>query len=186
VLANRSFFLLLMAQLISQSAQNAILFTLLVIVTNLTRGSTYTSILVLSFVIPSVVFGVFSGVLVDLWSKRLLLIYANVARLLLAIALVNDPAVLFLDEPTTGLDPQARRQLWELIERFRTSGRTTLLTTHYMDEAERLCDRVAIMDHGRVIALGTPRALIAPGTSSVWPTSTTTRNVARVQFSEAA
>lgn len=86
VLANRSFFLLLMAQLISQSAQNAILFTLLVIVTNLTRGSTYTSILVLSFVIPSVVFGVFSGVLVDLWSKRLLLIYANVARLLLAIA----------------------------------------------------------------------------------------------------
>jgi len=86
VLANRSFFLLLMAQLISQSAQNAILFTLLVIVTKLTRGSTYTSILVLSFVIPSVVFGVFSGVLVDLWSKRLLLIYANVARLLLAIA----------------------------------------------------------------------------------------------------
>jgi MFS family permease len=86
VLANRNFFLLLMAQLVSQSAQNAILFTLLVIVTKLTRGSTYTSILVLSFVIPSVVFGVFSGVLVDLWSKRLLLIYANVARLLLAVA----------------------------------------------------------------------------------------------------
>lgn len=86
VLANRSFFLLLMAQLFSQSAQNAILFTLLVIVTKLTRGSTYTSILVLSFVIPSVLFGVFSGVLVDLWSKRLLLMYANLARLLLAVA----------------------------------------------------------------------------------------------------
>ena len=64
---------------------------------------------------------------------------------------------LFLDEPTTGLDPQARRQLWELIERFKLLGRTILLTTHYMDEAEQLCDRVAIMDHGKVIALGTPR-----------------------------
>jgi ABC-2 type transport system ATP-binding protein len=82
-------------------------------------------------------------------------------RLALACALVGDPELLFLDEPTTGLDPQARRQLWELIDRFRAEGRTTLLTTHYMDEAERLCDRVAIMDHGRVIALGTPRALIA-------------------------
>ena len=82
-------------------------------------------------------------------------------RLALACALVGDPELLFLDEPTTGLDPQARRQLWELIERFRATGRTILLTTHYMDEAERLCDRVAIMDHGRVIALGTPRALIA-------------------------
>jgi MFS family permease len=86
VLTNRSFLLLWLAQLISQSAQNAILFTLLVIVTKLTKGSTFTSILVLSFVIPSVVFGVFSGVLVDLWSKRLLLIYTNVARALLAIA----------------------------------------------------------------------------------------------------
>ena len=85
VLTNRSFLLLWLAQLISQSAQNAILFTLLVIVTKLTKGSTYTSMLVLSFVIPSVVFGVFSGVLVDLWSKRLLLIYTNVARGLLAI-----------------------------------------------------------------------------------------------------
>jgi MFS family permease len=85
VLTNRSFLLLWLAQLISQSAQNAILFTLLVIVTKLTKGSTYTSILVLSFVVPSVVFGVFSGVLVDLWSKRLLLIYTNVARGLLAI-----------------------------------------------------------------------------------------------------
>ncbi|MEX0749540.1 MAG: MFS transporter [Dehalococcoidia bacterium] len=85
VLTNRSFLLLWLAQLISQSAQNAILFTLLVLVTDLTEGSTFTSILVLSFVIPSVVFGVFSGVLVDMWSKRLLLIYTNLARALLAI-----------------------------------------------------------------------------------------------------
>jgi ABC-2 type transport system ATP-binding protein len=82
-------------------------------------------------------------------------------RLALACALVGDPDFLFLDEPTTGLDPQARRQLWDLIDRFRASGRTILLTTHYMDEAERLCDRVAIMDHGKIIALGTPRELIA-------------------------
>jgi ABC-2 type transport system ATP-binding protein len=82
-------------------------------------------------------------------------------RLALACALVGNPDFLFLDEPTTGLDPQARRQLWELIEQFKASGRTILLTTHYMDEAERLCDRVAIMDHGKVIALGTPRELIA-------------------------
>jgi ABC-2 type transport system ATP-binding protein len=81
-------------------------------------------------------------------------------RLALACALVGDPDLLFLDEPTTGLDPQARRQLWELIERFKTEGRTIILTTHYMDEAERLCERVAVMDHGKVIALGTPRALI--------------------------
>ena len=81
-------------------------------------------------------------------------------RLALACALVGDPDFLFLDEPTTGLDPQARRQLWELIEQFKSAGRTILLTTHYMDEAERLCDRVAIMDHGKVIALGTPRELI--------------------------
>ncbi|HET7585262.1 MAG TPA: ABC transporter ATP-binding protein [Gemmatimonadaceae bacterium] len=82
-------------------------------------------------------------------------------RLALACALVGDPSLLFLDEPTTGLDPQARRQLWELIESFRATGRTIVLTTHYMDEAERLCDRVGIMDHGRIIALDTPRALIA-------------------------
>ena len=81
-------------------------------------------------------------------------------RLALACAIVGDPELLFLDEPTTGLDPQSRRQLWELIERFKAEGRTILLTTHYMDEAERLADRVAIVDHGRVIALGTPRDLI--------------------------
>jgi ABC-2 type transport system ATP-binding protein len=79
----------------------------------------------------------------------------------MACALVGDPDFLFLDEPTTGLDPQARRQLWDLIEEFKAAGRTILLTTHYMDEAERLCDRVAIMDHGKVIALGSPRELIA-------------------------
>ena len=82
-------------------------------------------------------------------------------RLSLACALVNEPEILFLDEPTTGLDPQSRRQLWDLIEGFRRAGGTILLTTHYMDEAEKLCDRVAIMDHGKIIALGTPRELIA-------------------------
>jgi ABC-2 type transport system ATP-binding protein len=82
-------------------------------------------------------------------------------RLALACALVGEPDLLFLDEPTTGLDPQARRQLWDLIEEFKRRGRTILLTTHYMDEADRLCDRVAIMDHGKVIARGTPRELIA-------------------------
>ena len=82
-------------------------------------------------------------------------------RLAVACALVGDPDLLFLDEPTTGLDPQSRRQLWDLIEGFKSEGGTTVLTTHYMDEAERLCDRVAIVDHGKVIALGTPRELIA-------------------------
>jgi ABC-2 type transport system ATP-binding protein len=82
-------------------------------------------------------------------------------RLALACALVGDPELLFLDEPTTGLDPQSRRQLWELVESLKAEGRTIVLTTHYMDEAERLCDRVAIIDRGRVIALGTPRELIA-------------------------
>ena len=77
-------------------------------------------------------------------------------RLALACALVGDPELLFLDEPTTGLDPQARRQLWDLITEFKGAGRTIVLTTHYMDEAEVLCDRVAIVDHGRMIALGTP------------------------------
>jgi ABC-2 type transport system ATP-binding protein len=82
-------------------------------------------------------------------------------RLAVACALVGDPELLFLDEPTTGLDPQSRRQLWDILRAFRGSGRTILLTTHYMDEAERLCDRVAIVDHGRVIALGSPTELIA-------------------------
>ena len=82
-------------------------------------------------------------------------------RLALACAMVGDPELLFLDEPTTGLDPQSRRQLWDLIVELRASGRSIVLTTHYMDEAERLCDRVAIVDHGKVIALGTPRELIA-------------------------
>ncbi len=82
-------------------------------------------------------------------------------RLAVACALVGDPELLFLDEPTTGLDPQSRRQLWEIIREIRAAGRTVLLTTHYMDEAERLCDRVAIVDQGKVIALGSPRELIA-------------------------
>ena len=81
-------------------------------------------------------------------------------RLAVACALVGDPELLFLDEPTTGLDPQSRRQLWEVVEGLKAEGRTVLLTTHYMDEAERLCDRVAIIDHGKVIALDTPRELI--------------------------
>ncbi len=81
-------------------------------------------------------------------------------RLALACALVGDPALLFLDEPTSGLDPQSRRQLWTLVERLKQEGRTIVLTTHYMDEAERLCDNIAIVDHGRVIALGTPQQLI--------------------------
>jgi ABC-2 type transport system ATP-binding protein len=82
-------------------------------------------------------------------------------RLSLACALGGDPEVLFLDEPTTGLDPQARHQTWEIVEGLKARGRTVLLTTHYMEEAARLCDRVAVVDYGKVIALGTPRELIA-------------------------
>jgi ABC-2 type transport system ATP-binding protein len=81
-------------------------------------------------------------------------------RLAVACALVGEPELLFLDEPTTGLDPQSRRELWDVIRRFKDRGRTVVITTHYMDEAERLCDRVAVVDHGRVIALGPPRELI--------------------------
>ena len=82
-------------------------------------------------------------------------------RLSVACALVGRPDVLFLDEPTTGLDPQSRLQLWDVLERFKAAGGTILLTTHYMDEAATLCDRVGIVDHGRIIALGTPAELIA-------------------------
>jgi ABC-2 type transport system ATP-binding protein len=82
-------------------------------------------------------------------------------RLSLGCALVGEPELLFLDEPTTGLDPQSRRQTWDIVEALKARGRTVLLTTHYMEEAARLCDRVAVVDHGKVIALGTPRELIA-------------------------
>ncbi len=82
-------------------------------------------------------------------------------RLLLAIALVNDPAILFLDEPTTGLDPQSRRNFWKLIHDIKSQDKTILLTTHYMEEAYELCDEIAIMDHGKIIARGTPEQLLA-------------------------
>jgi ABC-2 type transport system ATP-binding protein len=95
----------------------------------------------------------------DVWISKLS--GGQKQRLAVACALVGDPQLLFLDEPTTGLDPQSRRQLWEVIRQFRSAGRTVMLTTHYMDEAERLCDRVAIVDHGQVIALGTPSQLIS-------------------------
>ncbi len=81
-------------------------------------------------------------------------------RLLMALALINDPEVLFLDEPTTGLDPQSRRNFWDLIARIRSQGKTVVLTTHYMDEAYTLCDEIAIMDRGRIIARGTPERLL--------------------------
>lgn len=81
-------------------------------------------------------------------------------RLLLAIALVNNPNIIFLDEPTTGLDPQARRNFWDLIDSIKAEGKTILLTTHYMDEAYVLCDEIAIMDHGKIIAQGTPKQLL--------------------------
>ena len=81
-------------------------------------------------------------------------------RLSVALALINDPDIAFLDEPTTGLDPQARRNLWTVIEGMKEKGKTIFLTTHYMEEAERLCDRVAVVDHGNIIAIGSPRELI--------------------------
>lgn len=81
-------------------------------------------------------------------------------RLLLAIALVNEPDIIFLDEPTTGLDPQARRNFWDLINDIKAEGKTIILTTHYMDEAYMLCDEIAIMDHGKIIAQGTPKVLL--------------------------
>ncbi|MBI2379999.1 MAG: ABC transporter ATP-binding protein [Gammaproteobacteria bacterium] len=82
-------------------------------------------------------------------------------RLLLAMALVNDPELLFLDEPTTGLDPQARRNFWQLVRGIKARGKTVILTTHYMDEAEMLCDEIAVMDHGRIIAQDAPHKLLA-------------------------
>lgn len=82
-------------------------------------------------------------------------------RLLLAIALLNDPDIIFLDEPTTGLDPQARRNFWQLIHRIKQQNKTIVLTTHYMEEAYELCDEIIIMDHGEIIAEGTPRALLS-------------------------
>ncbi len=82
-------------------------------------------------------------------------------RVLLAIALINDPEIVFLDEPTTGLDPQARRNFWELVRGIKAEGKTILLTTHYMDEAYELCDEIAIMDHGKIIAQGSPHKLLA-------------------------
>lgn len=82
-------------------------------------------------------------------------------RLLLALALVNEPQIIFLDEPTTGLDPHARRNFWALIEQIKAQGRTVILTTHYMDEAEQLCDQILIMDKGNIIALDSPEALLA-------------------------
>jgi ABC-2 type transport system ATP-binding protein len=95
----------------------------------------------------------------DVWVRKLS--GGQKQRLSLACALVCEPEVLFLDEPTTGLDPQSRRQVWEIVGEFRARGGTVLLTTHYMEEAQRLCDRVAIVDRGKIIAQGTPRALIA-------------------------
>lgn len=88
-------------------------------------------------------------------------------RLLLALALINQPELLFLDEPSTGLDPQARRNLWDIVHRVRAEGKTIILTTHYMDEAQHLCDIVAIMDHGEIIAQGSPDQLIARHTKGI-------------------
>jgi ABC-2 type transport system ATP-binding protein len=93
------------------------------------------------------------------WSERLS--GGQRQRLAVACALVGDPELLFLDEPTTGLDPQSRRSLWEVVEDLKKEGKTVLLTTHYMEEAERLCDRVAVVDHGKIIALGTTPELVA-------------------------
>lgn len=94
----------------------------------------------------------------DEWTERLS--GGQKQRLAVALALVNDPTVVFLDEPTTGLDPQARRSLWDVISDLRKTGKTIMLTTHYMEEAERLCDRVGVMDHGHILALDSPKQLV--------------------------
>ena len=103
-------------------------------------------------------------------------------RLAMALALVNDPEILFLDEPTTGLDPQARRNAWNIIERLKGRGKTIILTTHYMEEAERLCRRVGIMDYGRIIALDAPKDLIAKQNLDSAVEFTTSNGVAREIF----
>jgi len=95
----------------------------------------------------------------DTWVKKLS--GGQKQRLAVSAALISDPTLLFLDEPTTGLDPHSRRELWEIIRQTQRQGRTVMLTTHYMEEAERLCDKVAIVDKGKIIALGSPRELIA-------------------------
>ena len=101
---------------------------------------------------------------VDLWERRSAsfrtLSGGQKQRFAIAAALVNDPTVIFLDEPTTGLDPQARHLMWETIAGWKAEGRTIVLTTHYMEEAEELCDRVAVMDAGKIITMDTPAALI--------------------------
>lgn len=99
--------------------------------------------------------------LTDQWKKQAKQLSGGQRqRLSIAVALVNDPLVIFLDEPTTGLDPQARRNLWEVVQQLQKEGKTIVLTTHYMDEAEILCDRIAIMDAGKIIALDTPSQLL--------------------------
>ena len=103
-------------------------------------------------------------------------------RLAMALALVNDPEILFLDEPTTGLDPQARRNVWNIIERLKGRGKTIILTTHYMEEAERLCHRAGIMDYGKIIALDTPKNLIAKQNLDSAVEFTTSNGVAREIF----
>ena len=95
-------------------------------------------------------------------------------RLFIALALINDPEVVFLDELTTGLDPQARRAIWDLVRGIRERGKTVFLTTHLMEEAERLCDRVAIIEHGRIIDIDTPGEPGATGTAPSEPSSSTT------------
>jgi len=101
------------------------------------------------------------------FKQRCGIMFQNTERLLLAIALVNDPDVIFLDEPTTGLDPQARRNFWDLVNRIKGFGKTVILTTHYMEEARQLCDELVFMDHGKIIAQGAPDDLLADNFDNV-------------------